>query len=344
VRARGTRPARRAAANQNRVLGVGNQRSIAPQLDAFIRTIAEPISVACGLGVDSLAMLVEMFRLGIVPDLILFADTGGELPETYEYAERVLRPWLRLVGFPDLTIVRYRPKHGRYTTLEENCLVLGVLPSLAYGRKACSAKWKIDPQQRYEASWPLAQRAWAAGGKIEKWIGYDAGPKDMRRGHDLRDDNRYRYHYPLRVWGWDRARCIQAILENEDIVRIAAAAGLSPIPRKSACWFCPSNTTDDIRYIVDHHPDLADRIIAIEKEAKPNLRTIEGLWRRPRKGFRGTEPRPGSMTEFILSYRAEKLRTSHELEPPRSSAHHALIQLTYASTNTSSRDGPRLAA
>lgn len=289
-----------------------------------------------------MGMLVEMRRLGIVPDLILFADTGGELPETIAYAELVLRPWLRLVGFPDLIVVRYRPKHGRYTTLEENCLTLRVLPSLAYGKKACSAKWKIQPQQKFEAQWPPALQAWAAGGRIEKWIGYDASPKDMRRGHDLRDDKRYRYHYPLRVWGWDRGRCIRAIWEDADLVRIATLAGMSPVPRKSACWFCPSNTTDDVRYIVDHHPDLADRIIAIEQEAKPRLRSIQGLWRRPRKGFRGTEPRPGSMAEFIVQYRASKARPRPPAPDGRTPG--ALVQLTYVRATARGTHRSRLAA
>jgi hypothetical protein len=37
-----------------------------------------PLVVAYGLGVDSTAMLVEFARRGIRPDLILFADTGGD--------------------------------------------------------------------------------------------------------------------------------------------------------------------------------------------------------------------------------------------------------------------------
>jgi hypothetical protein len=297
-------------------------RTNAPQLDAFDR-VEEPISVACGVGVNTMGMLAEMRRQGIIPDLILFADTGGEMPETMQYAKLVLTPWLARIGFPGVTVVRYRPKHGRYSTLEESCTLLGVLPSLAYGKKACSAKWKIQPQQKFEAQWAPALKAWASGGRIEKWIGYDAGIKDMRRGHDLKNDKRYRYHYPLRIWGWDRARCIRAILDDADLVRIALAAGMSPIPRKSACWFCPSNTTDDIRYLDDQHPDLADRIMEIELRAQPKLRSIQGLWRRPRKGARGTEPRPGTMTEFILQYRAEKRSGLRRAGP-------TLMQLSYS--------------
>jgi 3'-phosphoadenosine 5'-phosphosulfate sulfotransferase (PAPS reductase)/FAD synthetase len=95
-----------------------------------------PLVVAYGLGVDSTAMLIEFARRGIRPDLILFADTGGEKPETYAYL-RVIRPYLAGVGFPDVTVVRYQPKRAAYRTLEGQCLHTGTLPSLAYAGKSC---------------------------------------------------------------------------------------------------------------------------------------------------------------------------------------------------------------
>src|SRR5262249_44600599 len=64
-----------------------------------------PLVVVYGLGVDSTAMLIEFARRGIRPDLILFADTGGEKPQTYQYLH-VIRPFLARVGFPDVTVAR----------------------------------------------------------------------------------------------------------------------------------------------------------------------------------------------------------------------------------------------
>lgn len=37
----------------------------------------------------------------------------------------------------------------------------------------------------------------------------------------------------------------------------------------------------------------------MEARAKPRLRNVEGLWRKPVLGRRGATPRPGSITEFI---------------------------------------------
>ncbi len=64
-----------------------------------------PPVVAYGLGVNSTAMLVEFAARGIRPDLILFAGTGGEKPETCAYL-RVIRPFLTRAGFPGVTVVR----------------------------------------------------------------------------------------------------------------------------------------------------------------------------------------------------------------------------------------------
>src|SRR3954451_24244868 len=88
-----------------------------------------PLVVAYGLGVDSTAKLIEFARRGIRPDLILFADTGGEKPETYKYMG-VIQPFLQRVGFPEVVTVRYKPKRAVYHTLEAQCLHTSTLPSL----------------------------------------------------------------------------------------------------------------------------------------------------------------------------------------------------------------------
>jgi len=242
-----------------------------------------PLVVAYGLGVDSTAVLVEFARLGIRPDLILFADTGDEKPETYAFLP-VMQEFLARHGMPAVVTVRYAPKHDRYLTLEENCLANRTLPSLAFGRKACSQKFKVAPQNAYVSEWSPAQRAWAMGQQVRKVIGYDAGPADMRRGKDLKPCKRYSYWYPLRDWGWDREQCKRAIVE----------AGL-PLPCKSACFYCPASQTHEIDSLIVDHPDLAARIVTMEDLARPKLKKIEGLWRKSRK----RDGRPGSMADYI---------------------------------------------
>lgn len=245
-----------------------------------------PLVVSCGIGVDSVAMLVGLWRRGIRPDLILFADPGSEWPETYLYV-LVLAAWLAEVGFPPLTIVRRDQGRTSYTTLEGNCLVNRTLPSMAFGYGGCSQKWKREPMDKLVGRWLPALRALRAGVKTQRAIGYDADPKDCRRGN-IKDCARYHYVYFLREWGWDRDRCEAEII----------AAGL-PLPRKSACFFCPAMKAWELRDLVRLHPGLADRVIGIEAGAAKALIKVEGLWRK------ATKEKPGSMTAFINAERAK---------------------------------------
>ena len=106
-----------------------------------------------GGGTDSTAILCGWVERGLAPfDLILFADTGGERPHTYEHIER-MQEWLPRHGLPQITIVRKVRRDGRVHGLEENCLEAQMLPSLAYGFKSCSQKFKID-LQRSDGSMP----------------------------------------------------------------------------------------------------------------------------------------------------------------------------------------------
>lgn len=266
----------------------------------------EPLVVADGLGVDSTAMLVGLRDRGIRPDAVLFADVGAEKPETYAYRAARER-WLEAVGFPPLTVVRYqvrKPRFGFYATLEEELLLHGKLPALAYGSHQCSAKWKVGPCQRWIRSWPLAQEAWAAGVTVQQAIGFDAGATDQRRTLRVPPDPRYSYRFFLLEWRWDRERCREAILADPDLVAIAGELGLDPVPVKSACFFCPASRPAEIRALVDAHPEYGERILAIERNAAPKLHSIEGLWRRRSKA------RPGSMTEYLTGRPLPVLHTT----------------------------------
>ena len=72
----------------------------------------DPVVVAYGVGVDSTAMLIGLRDHGVVPELILFADTGSEKPETIAYLD-VIGPWLAANRFPPaVRIKRDSPRAG----------------------------------------------------------------------------------------------------------------------------------------------------------------------------------------------------------------------------------------
>lgn len=222
-----------------------------------------PLVVSWGGGVNSTAMIIGMFDRQIVPDLILFADTGGEKPETYDYLQ-TFQEYLGEICFPFLTIVK---NDGMYGTLEKNCLDNEMLPSLAYGFKSCSQKYKRRPQDKFCDRWQPAIACWDAGRRVAKAIGYDFGPRDARRAN-IKDDEKYHYIYPLIGWKWDRSACERAIV----------GAGL-PLPPKSACFFCPAMQKHEVIQLAQDHPELMERALEMERLALPNLQTCKGLGR-----------------------------------------------------------------
>ena len=221
------------------------------------------IIVSFGGGTNSTAMLVGLHERGIRPDFITFADTGGERPHTYRHINDVQK-WLVKIGFPKVVTVKKVDKNGDVMTLEQDCLQGEKLPALAYGFKQCSQKFKIQPQDKYYNNLPATKAEWKAGRKIAKYIGFDAN--ESRRAKDY-DDTKYNLEYPLIEWGWDRAKCVEAI----------ERAGL-PQPGKSSCFYCPASTNTEIRETNALYPELMKRAIAMEKNA--HLTHVKGLGRR----------------------------------------------------------------
>ena len=223
---------------------------------------SQPLVVAYGLGVDSTAALVGLHQRGIRPDLILFADTKSERVETYRYLP-VIQQWLAKVGFPPVTVVNYQVstfKHyPPYAGLEENCLTNGTLPSLAFGFKSCSLKWKVTPQNKFTDRWQPAIDCWAAGGRVRKIIGYDNSAKDRKRySHAVGvEDPKYEYWYPLIEWGMDREAC-KELIRSADL----------PVPPKSACVFCPATQPAELH---EFRKSYLRRIVIMEARAKPRL-------------------------------------------------------------------------
>jgi len=227
--------------------------------------VKQPLIVSYGGGVNSAAMLVGMHERGIRPDLILFADTGGERPETYEYVKG-MNAWLDEKQFPGIVTVSVADNAKAVAkTLEEQCLRLQYLPSIAYGYKACSQRWKGDPIEKYINNWSDAAIAWGNGTSVIRAIGYDAGEPNRGKSNG---DIRHTWWFPLREWGWSRRECVEAIKR----------AGLD-VPSKSACFFCPSSKKYEILGLKREHPELFERAIAIERNAAKTSTSVKGLGR-----------------------------------------------------------------
>lgn len=256
-----------------------------------------PIVVNYGMGVDSTAVIVSLQRHGLTPDLIIFADTGGEKPETYAYLATI-NAYLAEIGFPAVTVARFVPTRAKYTTLEGKCLANEGLPSLATGGHSCAMVFKVEVMDKFISSWAPAVAAWKTGKHVIRLIGYDAGARDTKRlkKHETnaakpcmmpvddgtaeaaklakkakakqakrdRETRKYRYAYPLQMLQLDREAC-KALIKS---------VALS-VPVKSACFFCPASTKKEVVWLRDTHPDLYARAVAMETGAATGKHTLK---------------------------------------------------------------------
>lgn len=219
--------------------------------------------VSFGGGTNSTAMIIGMYLHKIPIDLILFADTGGEQPHTYEFMG-TFNEWLVKHGIPKIVSVEYHDKDGNRLTLEQECINSGRLPSIAYGYKKCSLKHKIGTQEKFCNNYQPCKEVWASGQRVHKYIGYDAGEtRRIQHAAPIDEaDKKYEKHYPLYEWGWTREECVHVI----------ERAGL-PRPGKSSCFFCPSMKKKEIQALWENYPDLFERAIALEHgSAKTEVR------------------------------------------------------------------------
>ncbi len=241
--------------------------------------------VAYGGGVNSVAVLIQLQRLGVIPTAIVMADPGHEWPETLAHRDQVVRPWCASVGFPDIVVVtrqdelRYRTGGKNYETLGGLCERTASLPSIAYGLKKCSFNYKAAPQRWWVERQAWAQKVWADGKKLAKVIGYDADEDERIRPafNDDVENAQYVPWYPLWEAEIDRAGCEALILD----------AGLE-VPRASSCFFCPNMRMEEWAELRATHPALFEYAVQMSRRAEATVENVReiGLLRWNPKGQR----------------------------------------------------------
>lgn len=237
------------------------------------------IVVSYGGGTNSAGLILGMFEKGIRPDLITFADTGAEKPHTYAHIVQ-MNNWLMAQGWPQIVTVRkeFRTGNSKKTwkyeivALDDYFMAKNMLPTIAYGFKNCSQKFKLEPQEKYWNNHKGCLEAWERGEQVTMIVGYDAD--ETRRvtnaraklARDMVLNKKFVYEYPLHDWGWYREDCIEAI-ERHGIQR----------PGKSACYCCPSTKKGELLRMEEDYPHLVNKALMMELGA--DLESIKGLGR-----------------------------------------------------------------
>jgi hypothetical protein len=216
------------------------------------------MNVICyGGGVNSTAMVLKLFDDQTPIDIILFGDTKAERPDTYKFIS-IFNDYLIKSGLPEIIAVSLKS-----TTLYDDCIKRKALPSLAYGFKSCSLRFKHEPQDKYLNNNVDARAVWAKGEKVYKYIGFDADEWHRIKEYE---SNKYINIYPLVDAEMNRADC-KALIRKHGL----------PLPGKSSCFFCPSMRKSEIIELKKIFPELANK--AIELETNAELHTVKGLGR-----------------------------------------------------------------
>lgn len=189
-----------------------------------------------GGGVNSVALMILILMENLPLDEVVFADTGGEVPETYSYID-VTRKYLQPHGIP-FTVVA---KKG--STLYETAWRRRVVPSALW--RWSTRDYKVNPIQRHYRSLDRHINQYLA-------IAWD----EFMRMKPSRVDYVTNL-FPL----------IDRRITRADCVNIIQEAGL-PVPPKSSCYFCPFGSLDRWRWLYESHPHLYEKAMALEENSK----------------------------------------------------------------------------
>jgi len=188
-----------------------------------------------GGGVNSTALVILMVNAGWAGPIV-FADTGCEWPETYDYLEYFTREWLAPRGL-EITVLGAEARKsagGDERTLIEFCEARRIFPML--WRRWCTRGWKADVINH-----------WAKERGLETQMLGIAADEAHRSIQHVR---------PLVTAGLTRNNCVGLIY----------AEGLS-IPPKSSCYLCPLQQKHAWRVLYDKHPALFERVARLEESA-----------------------------------------------------------------------------
>jgi hypothetical protein len=227
-----------------------------------------------GGGLDSwVILLLVLYGVFEKPDLVVFADVAdgspdrdpedpGEWPGTYRHIREVAMPLCEELGIEfvwltsDVEPVRpTRENPAGHRSLFAYFRELRCMPGAR--SKMCTVAAKVDRIGRYlEARFPT--------GDLEVWIGFGADETTRLRDNRYAQRGRRAERYPLREVGFCRCR--------EE--RLARSSGY-PVPRKSACVFCPHSSRGDFQTLRDELPETFAAVEALEDGCKRTKAGVE---------------------------------------------------------------------
>jgi len=204
-----------------------------------------------GGGVNTVALMIVLVKEGYPLDEVVFADTGGEAPETYEYLKTV-EAYLEEHKIPFKVVSKRISTRDLFGT----CWHRDVIPSVMW--RWCTRDFKVKPIHAYYKSLNV---------DVNQYMGIAFDEIDRMK------DSREAFVtnlYPLIDLRMTRADCVE-VIERADL----------PMPVKSGCYFCPFNSMGRWRWLREKHPDLFEKAVSLEENSKhfPSQRLTDQVYR-----------------------------------------------------------------
>jgi hypothetical protein len=247
--------------------------------------------LSLGGGTQSCALAL-MSAAGDQPrlDHVVFADTQGELPETYEYLD-YLEGVLGAAGIPlhvvtagSLEEALLSPVSGSSNPTPPAHVKAPDGTKGRIGQYRCSYDFKRRIIDRKVKQLCGGRGAWKRA-TVEQWIGYSTdeqhrckGADSCRCGHKRTKKIKGGIELihtegggclrckceAFAPWQVNRWPLIELRMRREDTIRWFAANS-HPTPPRSACTFCPNSGNDRWQALRSEHPDLFERACHIDE-------------------------------------------------------------------------------
>lgn len=183
------------------------------------------------------------------PDAVIRSEIHAETPETNHFLREHLYPWLeKMEATVHIIDGGSLYRHTIQSAREKNYTPLPVWSETETGEIGplphdCCHETKVKPIiKKTRSLLGIKPREHASGQVVaEMWLGIS-----------LEETNRarpgwepwLRYRYPLIEQKLDRSDC-QQVFQKEDL----------PTPPRSSCWFCPLQSNDRWKMLVEKHPN-----------------------------------------------------------------------------------------
>jgi len=169
----------------------------------------------------------------------LFAETGNEMPKTYEFLKE-FEDWCKK---NNLKFTKVQSKLGNLKDFYEE---KKIIPYRMF--RSCTHKFKVIPIDKH------IQKIYGKG-KINMYMGISY--EEKHRMQKIIGRKPITYIFPL----------VEKKIDREGCVKIIKKEGLS-IPVKSGCWFCPFQSKKEWIKLYKEYPDLFDEAILFEKNGR----------------------------------------------------------------------------